>query len=183
MILKKDILVSGHPTLSKAAKNVELPISEKDKMALFKMYEHVKMSQNDELAKKFNIQPAVGIAAPQIGISKRMFVMHTSDEDGNMHSHMFINPSITSFSLEKSFLMSGEGCLSVVKPHQGIVPRYKKIRVSTHELLQNGMLRQANYEFDGFASIVFQHEYDHLDGILFTDKITQEIKNHLIPIQ
>ncbi len=182
MILKKDILIEGHPTLRKIAVPVTLPLSDGARKTLYDMLEHVKNSQDEIFSKKYDVQPAVGIAAPQIGVSQRMFAMHTTDDDGILHSHMFINPTITSFSLEKVFLPSGEGCLSVVDKKEGVVPRYKKIKFSAYELFSNGNVLPVSYEFSDFIAVVFQHEYDHLDGILFVDKLTTKADKSLIPL-
>lgn len=182
MILKKDILIDGHPTLRKVALPVSLPLSDEDRKTLTDMMQHVTYSQDDKFAKKYDIQPAVGLAAPQIGVSKRMFAMRTTDDEGVLHSHMFINPTITSYSLEKAFLPSGEGCLSVRDEYDGVVPRYKRIKFSAYELKENGQVIPVNYEFKDFVAVVFQHEFDHLDGILFIDKLTTTIDKGLIPL-
>ena len=94
MILPKDILKQGSPILAKTATKLKTPISSEEKDVLNNMLKYIIVSQNEELANKFGLRPAVGIAAPQIGISKRMFAMHTVDGNNKLHSHMFINPKI-----------------------------------------------------------------------------------------
>lgn len=111
----------------------------------------------------------VGLAAPQIGILRRLFVctpyVPESDE-----ALVFINPEIIS---QEGSQESWEGCLSV-PGYFGKVNRPMSVKVKAQDL--DGKLRE--YEFSGFAATVFCHENDHLDGILYTDKtnelLTQE---------
>lgn len=99
----------------------------------------------------------VGLAAPQIGKDINMFIIKSGKET-------FINPKITWKSPETKD--STEGCLSI--PYQrGTVTRHKRIRVEYINI--NG--KKINKEFSGFEAIVIQHEYDHLHGILFTDRM------------
>ncbi|HWP96210.1 MAG TPA: peptide deformylase [Syntrophomonadaceae bacterium] len=102
----------------------------------------------------------VGLAAPQIGISRRIIVVDPGDNLIQM-----INPEIIFREGEK---MGSEGCLSVPKV-SGLVPRSEKITV-------RGLNREGQevvIEASDMLARVFQHEIDHLDGILFIDKATQ----------
>jgi peptide deformylase len=101
----------------------------------------------------------VGIAAPQIGINKRFFFAIL---DGN-RIELFMNPKIINRS-EETELFTGEGCLSVPNCY-GEVERSKTITMEYF----NGR-EKINATFDGFNAQIVQHEYDHLDGVLFTDK-------------
>ena len=103
----------------------------------------------------------VGLAAPQVGILKRIFVIDIDDENGTM---VFINPEI----LETNGTQCGEeGCLSV----PGI---YKKVRRPEKIKIEYTNIDGENIteEVDDFLAIIMQHEYDHLDGILFVDKVS-----------
>lgn len=91
MLTMKDIIREGDPILREVAKEVELPASEEDKNTLREMLEYLKNSQDPEIAEKQQLRPGVGLAAPQIGISKRMFAIHVIDENDKLYSYGLIN--------------------------------------------------------------------------------------------
>lgn len=105
--------------------------------------------------------PAAGLAAPQIGINQRIFLF--SWDRSEEHQIVAINPSFT--PVEQETELGWEGCFSIILgdgPYQlANVPRYKKIKVRYWN--ENGQYKEAVLE--GFAARVFQHEYDHLEGI------------------
>lgn len=120
-----------------------------------------------------------GLAANQIGSRKRMFgLKKTEDKKINI----YINPRITGVYGQKVYpkimLKNGEeenfleGCLSFPDLY-GTVKRYLKIEVAWEELV-NKKLKTRNNMLEGFEAIVWQHESDHLDGILFVDHIKEE---------
>jgi peptide deformylase len=170
MITMENIIREGHPTLRRVAEEVPLPASEQDKETLSAMIEYVKNSQDPEISEKYGLRPGIGLAAPQIDVAKRMIAIHVVDEKGEVHSHALFNPKIVSHSIEKSFLSSGEGCLSVDRPVPGIVPRYARIRVKATNLEGE----KIDIRLRGLLAIVFQHEIDHLNGVMFYDHINQE---------
>ena len=104
----------------------------------------------------------VGIAAPQVGIMRRMFVAQPDPYDDNAVYYM-INPVMLEMSEEKE--MGPEGCLSV-PDMVGDVERSVRIKIEATNLEGERKV----YDFEGFDARVMQHEYDHLDGILYTDK-------------
>lgn len=117
----------------------------------------------------------VGLAAPQIDSSLRVFAVNLPDK-GNTEKPMyryFINPLITKYSKETAIGTAPdgkpdlEGCLSVPKVYAPI-SRPVEITVE-YQTLDDGELCEHQETFAGFAARVFQHEYDHLDGRLFTD--------------
>ncbi len=177
MFLNKDITKEGTPSLREKSTPVKLPISKEDLEVLRGLYEYEKISQNDELVKQYGIRPGVGIASPQVGVNKRMFAIEFDDflNNNKHYQYAVINPEIVERSKELTYLPLGEGCLSVDRETHGIVPRPNKIVVKTwiydfeHDKAQFKTLR-----LEGYPAIVFQHEYDHLDGILFVDKLTSE---------
>ena len=120
-----------------------------------------------ELAKKYDLRPGMGMAAIQLGIPKRYFVVVYEVEDGEFETYVVINPKITSTSSEKIYVEDGEGCLSVNRPVDGIVPRHARITVEGYDINGNKIQIRAREEL----SIAFQHEIDHLNGILFIDHI------------
>ena len=68
-------------------------------------------------------------------------------------------------------LASGEGCLSVEDEHQGLVPRHARITVKAYDILKQEVVE---FRANGYLAVVLQHEIDHLNGILFYDRINRE---------
>jgi len=170
MITMKEIVREGHPALREKSEIVALPPSAEEKKMLEDMLEFLINSQDDEIAEKCNLRPGVGIAAPQLGINKRMMAVHFEDFDGKLYSYALINPRIVSHSVEVAYLQSGEGCLSVDRPVEGFVPRPARITVKATDLDGN----EVKLRLRDYAAIVFQHEIDHLNGIMFYDHINKK---------
>ncbi len=166
----KDIVREGHPALREVAEEVGMPASEEDKEILKKMIEFVINSQDPEIAKKHQLRPGIGLAAPQLGILKRMIAVHVTDEKDQLISYALFNPKIISHSTQKSYLTTGEGCLSVDRDVPGFVPRYAKITVKGSDIDGN----EVKLRLKGLPSVVFQHEIDHLNGIMFYDHINKQ---------
>ncbi|GIN11386.1 peptide deformylase 2 [Shouchella clausii] len=167
MITMDDIVREGNPILRKVAKPVELPLTDEDKQTLVDMLEFIKNSQDPEMAEKYELRPGVGLAAPQIGISKRLFAIHATDENGNLYSMGIANPKVVSHSVETNELENGEGCLSVDRDVPGPVPRRARLTITGVDHEGNDVRMRLR----GYIAIVFQHELDHLDGIMFYDRI------------
>jgi peptide deformylase len=170
MLMMDDIIRDGHPTLRKIAAEVAMPPSEEDKNTLKSLLEYVINSQNEEVASKYGLRPGIGLAAPQINVSKRMIAVHLYDEKGNLYSYALFNPKIISHSVEKSYLTSGEGCLSVDENVPGFVPRFARITLKGISIDGN----EVKLRLKGLPAICFQHEIDHLNGIMFYDYIDKE---------
>ena len=178
MIKMNHIIREGHPSLTTPSKPVLLPLSQKDIDLGKSLLEYVKNSQNEEMVKKYRLRPAVGLAAPQINQLKRMFAMHVDDIDGSTYSYVFINPEIVGHTKEETYLPGGEGCLSVDRPTEGLTPRYFAIRMRGYYLdLYTETAKHIELELQGYPAVVFQHELDHLDGIMFTSKLYPELPN------
>jgi len=110
---------------------------------------------------------AVAIAAPQIGVSKRLFIIDDqSEERDSLPSLVAINPVIVKSSRKTQIL--GEGCLSIPDKY-GEVERHKNVTMRALDEHGNTYERGAG----GLLSQIMQHEIDHLDGILFTDRAEQ----------
>ncbi len=118
----------------------------------------------DRLIVTMHAADGVGVAAPQIGENIQAIVVNLPSGP-----ECFINPEITHAS--PTLLESEEGCLSVPGVY-GIVMRHKKVRVKA--LNRHG--RRVELEVKQFSSFVFQHEIDHLKGILFIDKTVRITK-------
>ena len=114
----------------------------------------------NDLIETMRVEIGIGIAAPQIGVHKRIIIVDT----GTNNPEVFLNPKITGKSFGK--VESEEGCLSVPGVF-GIVKRHRTVTVTAQNL--QGDTR--SFRAEGLMSIVFQHEIDHLDGILFIDKV------------
>lgn len=131
------------------------------------MLDYLKMSQDDELAEKYHIQPGIGLAAPQIDKNIRLIAIYIKEENKET-SYVLANPIIISKSVKESYLTNGEGCLSVPKKHEGYVYRSYKITVEGYSYLDDKMI---SFKAKDLLAIALQHEIDHLDGILYYDRI------------
>ena len=156
---------------------VSFPLSDEIRKTILDMVEYVKLSQNEEFAKAHNIRPGVGLSANQIGITKRFFAMYLVDKDKE-YKYGLVNPKIISSSVTKSYLPSGEGCLSVDQPHPGIVYRYNKIKIKAYDVISE---KEVTLSLEGYPAIVAQHEYDHLNGLLFYDRINKDNPFYIDP--
>ena len=165
LIDMKDIIREGNPTLRAVAEEVSFPLSDQDIILGEKMMQFLKHSQDPVMAEKLGLRGGVGLAAPQIGVSKRVFVC----DDGNGVVRKVINPIVVPLTEETQEFE--EGCLSV----PGI---YKKVerpkRVLLKYLNENG--EEVEEIAENFLAVVVQHENDHLDGILFVEKISPMAK-------
>ncbi|HIK05461.1 MAG TPA: peptide deformylase [Trichormus sp. M33_DOE_039] len=115
----------------------------------------------------------VGIAAPQVAESVRLFIVASRPNPRypnapEMQPTAMINPKIVAHSTE--VVKGWEGCLSV-PGIRGLVPRYQAIQVEYTD--RNGQLQKL--ELTDFVARIFQHEYDHLDGIVFIDRIESSL--------
>lgn len=169
MITMDDIVREGDPILRKVLDEVNMPPTEEDKAELRCMLQFLKNSQDPEIASKCNLRAGVGLSANQIGLNKRMFAVYIADEDGEKAYTVF-NPKLVSHSVSMIYLPQGEGCLSVDRKVDGFVPRYERIKVRAYDLDGNEVL----IKLKGYPAIVFQHEMDHLNGIMFYDHINKD---------
>lgn len=158
------IVVYGHPVLRKIAEDIPADFPDLDKF-LKDMFQT--MDEAD----------GVGLAAPQVGKSIRIFVV-----DGNAFAETdpecagfrkaFINAHIIERSGEE--INRNEGCLSIPGIHED-VKRKNKIRIAYRD--ENG--NEKDEEYEGIKAWIIQHEYDHLEGILFTDHLSS-LKKRLL---
>ncbi len=109
-------------------------------------------------------QDGVGIAAPQVGISRRVVAVQRFDKEGEPFE---VYPNIIIAAVRGEKVPGPEGCLSV-PGLRGMVPRWRDIDIS-YSVLRNGALRDTLERVQGFTAVIFQHETDHLEGILYTD--------------
>ena len=102
----KTTILDGAPILRQQAEKVELPLSEEDRNTLTDMIEYVRNSHNEEFCKEHNVRASVGIAAPQIAISKQMLAISIMDEDGDIEFAL-VNPKIIKNSTQKAYRENG----------------------------------------------------------------------------
>ncbi len=143
----RNVVKEGDPILRKHCR--EIP----------KVTDRIRITMEDML-ETMREEYGVGIAGPQVGVMRRMFV--AEPEPGRVY--FMINPVITE---TEGSQVGEEGCLSV-PDLVGTVERPEKIRIQALDL--DGQMQE--YEFEGFDARVMCHEYDHLEGILYIDKAT-----------
>ena len=165
------ILAFGTPVLKQKAKNID-----KDYKGLSELI--------NDMFETMHEASGVGLAAPQIGKSIRLFIVDTSpfaedEPELKDFQQVFVNPEIVEEEGEEwSF---NEGCLSI--PHiREDVSRKPKIRIR----YQDEHFDNYEEDFEGIAARIIQHEYDHIEGVLFTDYLSsfkkKLIKNKLLRI-
>ncbi len=168
MLKTKDILDEKNKKLRTISKEVIFPLEEQDKLAIKEMTEYLTNSQIEKLAKKYDLRPGMGMAAIQLGIDKRyLVIVHEQDIKETFKTYIVINPKIVSQSEEIIYVEEGEGCLSVNREVNGIVPRNARVTITGYDIDGNKIKIRAREEL----AIAFQHEIDHLNGILFIDHI------------
>ncbi|MBQ3297710.1 MAG: peptide deformylase [Bacilli bacterium] len=172
MLKTKDILDEKDKRLRLISKEVKFPLTKKDKDLIDTMIKYLHDSQIDELAEKYDLRPGMGMSAIQLGVPKRYFVVvneitEEDDEEQKFDTYILINPKIISNSMEQIYVDEGEGCLSVNRPVEGIVPRYARVTMEAYDIEGRKIHIRGREEL----AICFQHELDHLNGILFTDHI------------
>jgi len=161
------ILEEFDPAIRKICSEVVFPLSRKEKQLLKDMMVHLEMSQIPEYSEKYNLRAGMGLAFPQVGVLKRAFVIVSENDEKSFDYYVVINPKIKSMSEEIVYVGEGEGCLSINRETKGIVPRHARISVEAYDM--DGKLYQIRVREE--IAIAFQHEIDHLDGILFIDRI------------
>ena len=167
MIKTSDILDEKDKHLRAENKEVTFPLSKERKKLIDDMLEHLYYSQIEKYAEKYNLRPGMGLAAPQMGINERFFVICHEETEGNFKNYVMINPEMISHSEELIYASEGEGCLSVNRDVEGIVPRYARATFVGYDTDGNPIKLRVREEL----SIAFQHELDHLNGIMFYDHI------------
>ncbi len=167
MLKTSDILDEKDPRVRAKNSDFEFPISDKDKKLIDDMLEHLYLSQIEEEAEKYDLRPGMGLAGPQVGVNKRFFVVCHEEEENKFKNYVLINPKLVSHSQELIYSGGGEGCLSVNRDIEGIVPRYARVTFEGYDV--NG--KKIKYRAREELAIAFQHELDHLNGILFYDHI------------
>jgi peptide deformylase len=157
MALIRQIAQLGHPVLREPARPVDLPASEKLRALVEDMLETMRDAEG------------VGIAAPQVYEGASVFIVASKPnarypDAPSMEPEVVVNPEIVERSDE--VVKGWEGCLSI-PGIRGNVPRHRRIRVRYRTLEGS----EVDREFEGFVARVFQHEDDHLRGLVFLDRL------------
>ena len=187
-----DIIREGNPTLRAVAEDVTFPLSDQEIILGEKMMQFLHHSQDPVMAEKLGLRGGVGLAAPQLDISKRIIavlVPNPEDADGNPPKEAYslqevmYNPKVVAHSVQDAALGDGEGCLSVDRNVPGYVVRHA--RVTVEYFTKDG--EKKRIKLKGYHSIVVQHEIDHTNGIMFYDRINPnnpfEIKEGLLILE
>ena len=161
------ILDEKEKILRQKSKDVVFPLSKEDKKMIQDMIDYLTLSQIESEREKYDLRAGMGLSAVQIGVLKRIFVVVEEVEKEKFKNYILINPKIESYSEEMIYVGEGEGCLSINREVEGIVPRYARMTVSAYDM--DGNKYEIRVRED--ISIAFQHEIDHLNGILFVDRI------------
>ena len=161
------ILDEKNKLLHKKSEAITFPMEEKDKQMLEDMLTYLEMSQIEKYSEKYNLRPGMGLAFVQVGVLKRAFVICNENDEADFDKYIIINPEIISMSEEMIYVGEGEGCLSINREVEGIVPRHARITIKAQD--ENGEEYTMRVRED--LAVAFQHEIDHLDGIMITDKI------------
>ena len=152
MAYLRAILTDNHPTLRKVAKKVSVE----------ELHDPMFQQLIDDMFETMYEAPGIGLAAPQVNISKRIFTIDIQDDEEAHGPFVMINPK---FTVTEGEIESIEGCLSV-PGYVGDVKRFE--RVVCAGIDRNG--KKIELEGTGLFARCLQHEMDHLDGILYTDK-------------
>ena len=164
------ILDEKEKILHKKSEDVIFPLDKDTKKLIKDAMDYLEMSQIEEYSEKYNLRPGMGLAFVQLGVLKRIFVIVNEVSEGKFERYVVINPKIASQSEEMIYVGEGEGCLSVNRDVEGIVPRCARITVNAYDEEGNEYTLRVREEL----AVAFQHEIDHLNGILFPDKIDKK---------
>ncbi len=167
MLKTNEILDEKNKILHKISEPAKFPLTDEDKKLIKDSYEYLRLSQDEEKAEELNLRAGMGLAFPQLGKLKRIFIISYKTEEGNFIEYTVINPKIISYSKELVYVEEGEGCLSVNREVDGIIGRHARITVGFYD--EDGNYKEERVREE--IAVAFQHEMDHLDGILFTDRI------------
>lgn len=150
----RDIVHLGFPTLRQTADPVDLA-----QLAAPEFQQLI-----DDMIETMHEAEGVGLAAPQIGLGRQLFVYLHFDDGGEAEEKVLVNPAIEP---EKGNMVEDwEGCLSIPDLH-GLVPRHPAVWVHGYD--RRG--QAVKYRADGLNARILQHEFDHLNGIVFLDRM------------
>lgn len=154
--------------------------SKSDSLLLRMKSNLVKANPNDPVLQNFvkrlyrtvkdSMSLGVGIAAPQVGVLKNIIWVQRFDKE-EFPFEVYLNPKITEYSGQKQTYQ--EGCLSIPNRSETLYNRSYSIKIE-YDTMENMHITE---KVEGFTSVIFQHEIDHLNGILYLDHLEKEIKD------
>ena len=158
---KYDLVIYPNEVLSKKCEDVKLPLSKEDEELLNAMYDFVK-----------NHETAVGLAAPQFGVNKRMLVIRYKYPNGQVFNCKMVNPRILTQGQGRDVyvVVGGESCLSEPDLRVEVI-RKKHVVLMGYDVIAGG---NVYYPLHNFVAAIAQHEVDHLNGILLHNYIKEE---------
>ena len=162
------IVKDTDPKLRNKSVVIDCPLNSKHLALAKRLLRYVKDSRNEEKAEKYDLRPAVGLAATQVGELIQIIAVMIDQDTTEPQIYLLANPKVISHSVQQAALKGGEGCLSVEIVHEGFVKRAARITVRAYDILAQ---QEIVFKEHGYAAIVIQHEIDHLNGILFYDRI------------
>lgn len=141
----------------------------------------IKIDPNDEILKTFinrlystvrdSMSLGVGIAAPQVGVLKKIIWVQRFDKE-KFPFEVYLNPEIVEYSYKKQPCL--EGCLSIPKRRDTTYTRSETIMIEYDQFNK----KRTREKISGFTAVIFQHEIDHLNGILYLDHLEKEKNQH-----
>ena len=162
-----ELVFEGHPVLRMKAETVSL-------------FDQDLTDLVENMVAVMHKEGGVGLAAPQLGVSQRVIVLEVAERverDGEtvavLPLTVLVNPEITPIGAEK--VDGWEGCLSI-PGYRGYVARWQHIRFTAQDI--QGLPLEGNV--DGFVARIIQHEVDHLNGVLYTDR-TEQVEEFIRP--
>jgi len=165
-----DIIDEKNKIIRKKSKDVTFPLDKETKQIIKHIIKHLTYSQIQKYEEKYDLRPGMGLAFIQLGIPKNIIIIVYEVDDQVFDNYVVINPKITSNSSEIIAAEAGEGCLSVNREVEGHIKRYARVTVEGYDIDGNRIQVRAREDL----SIAFQHEIDHLNGILFVDRINKD---------
>lgn len=154
--------------------------NKKDSLLLRTQSSYVKANPNDVVLQRFvkrlyatvrdSMSLGVGIAAPQVGVLKNIIWVQRFDKE-NFPFEVYLNPKITNYSEKKQTVR--EGCLSIPDRSDTLNSRAFKINIE-YDTMEAAHKTEI---VEGFTSVIFQHEIDHLNGILYLDHLEKEVRD------
>lgn len=154
-----------------------------DSLLLRKKSSYVKANPKDLVLQRFvkrlyttvtdSMSMGVGIAAPQVGVLKNIIWVQRLDKD-NLPFEVYLNPKIMNYSEKKQRVT--EGCLSIPNRSETLNSRAQSITIEYDTM----NTEHKTETIEGFTSVIFQHEIDHLNGILYLDHLAKEMNDAVI---
>lgn len=170
MFKKLKIIDETNKLLRTKSKDVKFPLDKDTKDTIKQIIKHLKYSQIPRYEEKYDLRPGMGLAFIQLGIPKNIIIIVYEVAEGEFDEYVVINPKMVSNSNEIIAAECGEGCLSINREVDGHVPRFARVTVNGYDIDGNEIQIRAREDL----SIAFQHELDHLQGILFIDRINKD---------